>query len=126
MSGHRCNLPRLCLACALTVFLCLPGCRKQEPASNDVTTYKAAEYDTERIQYATDLDRLGQLTNRPNRSCRGSYIARAGFSLAAFAERLRAKGLSAPDPQRDSVPEKMRIAAFMRGYLSEAGRKEYR
>ncbi|MBA7699342.1 hypothetical protein ES703_108037 [subsurface metagenome] len=106
--------------------VCLPACRRQKPVGNNAASYKATVSDTKGVQYANDLDRLGQLTNRLNRSCRGSYIARAGFNSVGFAERLRAKGLSAAGPQRDSMPEKMRIAAFMRGYSSEAGRKEYR
>lgn len=49
----------------------------------------------------------------------GRYVARAGFGPDGFAEWLMAKELSATGPQPGGVPEKMRIAAFMRGYQSE-------
>lgn len=51
----------------------------------------------------------------------GRYVARAGFGADGFAEWLMAKELSATGPQSGGVPEKMRIAVFMRGYQSENG-----
>ncbi len=50
----------------------------------------------------------------------GRYIARAGFSSGGFAEWLNAKKSSVVGLQQNGVPEKMRIAAFMRGYSSES------
>lgn len=181
----------MCLMCTFATALCLQGCRKKEPASAaDIRQdNKAAEPTLERAEYANDLDRLDQLTDRINRACRGSYvvvlgtgdpaigggligidyalfdrlsddgaavliaeaiaakskspspsqmqaqpsieravlqadeavgryIARAEFSSAGFAEWLKAKKLSVGGLQQNGVPEKMRIAAFMRGYAS--------
>ena len=49
----------------------------------------------------------------------GRYVTRAGFSSDGFTEWLGARTLSAGNRQQNSVPEKVRIAAFMRGYSSE-------
>lgn len=53
----------------------------------------------------------------------GRYIARTGLSSAGFAEWLKEKN-STMSLQKNSVPENMRIAAFMRGYTSERYRME--
>lgn len=50
----------------------------------------------------------------------GRYIARAGFSSAGFSEWLKAKKSSTVGLQQNAVPEKMRFAAFMRGYVPES------
>lgn len=189
MSGHRHDIPRLYLVIALTAILCLPGCRKQKQAGDKSIPDKPVEPAVKEVEYANDLDRLGQLTDRINRACRngyvvvfgaegsvgggglisvdyalfnklsddgaavliaeaiairpespsqtpiqqadvsravlqadevaGRYIARAGFSPDGFVEWLGAKGLPTTGLQQNSVPEKMRITAFMRGYSSE-------
>lgn len=189
MFGYRCSSLGLCLVCALTVFLCLPGCRKKGSADEGVISDKAAGTGTKRSQYTNDIDRLGQLTDRINKACRGNYvvvlgagditangglvsvdyalfdklsddgaavmiaevvtsrsklfsqtqaqanigrvvlqvdeavgryIARAGFNPGGFAEWLKAKRLSAAGLQQNNdVLEKLRIAAFMRGYSSD-------
>ena len=49
----------------------------------------------------------------------GRYIVRAGFGSTGFAEWLEAKNSSTIGLQQNIVPEKLRIAAFMRGYMSE-------
>jgi hypothetical protein len=54
----------------------------------------------------------------------GRYVVKAGFRSAGFAEWLDAKKLSTMGLQEGRVPEKMRIAAFMRGYTSERYSKE--
>ena len=56
----------------------------------------------------------------------GGYVARAGFSSDGFTEWLGARTLSAGNRQQNSVPEKVRIAAFMRGYSSEHYSKKER
>lgn len=56
----------------------------------------------------------------------GRYIAGAGFSPDGFTEWLRAKDVSAVGPEQNSVPDEMRIAAFMRGYSSERYSKKER
>lgn len=186
---------------AVAVFFCLQGCDKQQPPAGEAgTDDKATEPAVKKTQYANDLDRLDQLTDRINRACRGSYvvvpgagdsasgglvsvnytlfdklsddgtavliaeaiavrsnaplqmqgptegqtkaniakvvlqadetvgryIAGAGFSSAGFTEWLKARRLSSAGSQQDGVPEKMRIAAFMRGYLSASVKKGYR
>lgn len=194
MSSHRRGLLRLCLVAALAGILCLPGCRKQKSADDNSASDKPAEPVTKRAEYVNDLDRLGQLTERVNRACRGGYvtvlgadgstadglvcvdyalfdklsddgaavliaeaiaarpkstsqiqsqvsiervilqadeavgryIARAGFSSGGFAEWLEVKKLSAAGSQQNGVPEKARIAAFMRGYSSERYSKKDR
>jgi len=199
MFSGKFNTSRLCLICTLASALWLQGCREKEPASAADTADsskaaikdKANEPTLKRAEYASDLERLDQLTERVNRACRGSfvvvlgagdsaangrligidyalfdrlsddgaavliaeaiaakpkspspsqiqvhgntennilqtdesvgrYIERAGFSSAGFAEWLKARKLSAAGPQQDSVPEKMRVTAFMRGYASES------
>lgn len=53
----------------------------------------------------------------------GRYIAEAGFGSDGFAEWLKVKQIFAAGSQQNTVPERMRIAAFMRGYLSASGGK---
>ncbi len=53
----------------------------------------------------------------------GRHIARAGFDPTGFTEWLEAKENAGVNLQQNSVPEKMRIAAFMRGYLSVGRRR---
>jgi len=48
----------------------------------------------------------------------GRYVAMAGFGQEGFTEWLEARKSSAVDLQHNSVPDKARIAAFMRGYSS--------
>jgi len=189
MCGLADNVLKLYLVFAITVLFCLEGCRKKEPAGESgEKSDKTAESGTKRAQYANDLDRLGQLSGKINRACKGSYvvvlgagdsdaggglisvdyalfdklsddgaavliaesittrfksfsptpvqtnigravlqadeaagryIARTGFSPAGFVEWIRAKRLSATSIQQSGESEKMRIAAFMRGYSSE-------
>lgn len=86
MSGHRCSPLRLCFVCALIAVLCLQGCRKAEPASADnPTSDKVAEPTPDRVEYANDLDRLDQLTDRINRACRGSHIVVLGAGGSAVS-----------------------------------------
>lgn len=195
MLSQRGGLLRFCFVWTFAAILCLQGCRKQEPASAyNPASDKVAEPDSEPVpekaQYANDLDRLGQITDRVNRACRGShmivlgsgdsalsgglvsvdyalfdklsddgaavliaeaiaaksrspspshlqaedimekvilqadeaagrYVARAGFVPAGFTEWLEAKKSPTADlQQQNGVPDKMRIAAFMRGYWS--------
>lgn len=204
MFGQRLSLLRLCLVCTLAMVLCVQGCHKQglacaDDSDGDRTTEaaktghpardEAVQPALKKAEYANDIDRLNELTNRVNRACRGyyvvvlgtggsnaggglisvdyslfdrlsndgaavliaeavvagsrppsgsetgtrinnerfvleadetvgRYIARAGFGQAGFAEWLKAKNLSDDGLQHNIIPEKMRIAAFMRGYSS--------
>ena len=197
MYSSKFSQSMFCLMCTLVMALCQQGCRKKEPASaadihdGSKAADKATEPILKRAEYANDLDRLDQLTERINRVCRGShvvvlgagdsspggglisidytlfdrlsddgavvliaeaiaarpkppspsqmqipanierdvlqndeavgrYIARVGFSSAGFSEWLKAKNSSTIGLQQNGVPEKMRIAAFMRGYMSES------
>jgi len=52
----------------------------------------------------------------------GRCVARAGFRQTGFGEWLNIRKVSAAELQ-DSLPESIRIAAFMRGYFAENGGK---
>ena len=72
--------------CALVAVLCLQGCRKKEPASaGNPASDKAAESAPDRAEYAHDLDRLDQLTNRVNKACRGSHMVVLGAGDSAVS-----------------------------------------
>lgn len=79
MTVQRYELLRLCLVCALAAGFCLEGCRKkEEQTSDDPVSDKPSEPETKRAEYANDLDRVGQLTEKINRACRGSYVVVLG------------------------------------------------
>jgi uncharacterized phosphosugar-binding protein len=53
----------------------------------------------------------------------GLYVGRAGFKSDGFAKWLKAKEMHAGNLQQANVPDKIRIEAFMRGYLSANSRR---
>jgi hypothetical protein len=58
---------------------CLQGCSKKEKQnSSNPANDKSSEPRTSRAEYTNDLDRLGQLTERINRACRGSHVVVLG------------------------------------------------
>ena len=74
---------------ALAASLCMQGCRKAEPASADnPASDKVAEAAPDRAEYANDLDRLDQLTDRINRACRGSHVVVLGAGNSAMTGSL--------------------------------------
>lgn len=74
------------LVCAAAVIICLCGCRKEGSSVDDSATCEIAESSPEtvaepgvkRLEYANDLERLSQLTDRLNRACGGSYAVVLG------------------------------------------------
>ena len=80
------SLLRWCLVCVLAAVLCLQGCRKKQPAgAGNPASDKAAEPAPDRAEYANDLDRLDQLTERVNKACRGSHVVVLGAGDSAVS-----------------------------------------
>ncbi|MHC4528796.1 MAG: hypothetical protein ACYS29_13050, partial [Planctomycetota bacterium] len=48
----------------------------------------------------------------------GRYVAKAGFGSAGFSEWLAVKKAVSVGLEENSLPDSLRVAAFMRGYLS--------
>lgn len=71
------NLLKLYLLIFLASVFFVQGCRKKEPVE-EINNNEIREQLTNQKQYANDLDRLNQLSDRINSVCRGSFVVVLG------------------------------------------------